>query len=89
MSKIYYYNYHLSQVTEKKESHSLDEPIPFNYDKTGKFSDCIYHSRNSGARFYVVVFGYEKGWYHPPQQAKTNRYIMHFILDGKGVCDKP
>lgn len=60
-------------------------PNPYDLDNSGCFSDCIYHSRNSGARFYVVVFGYEKGWCHPPLQTKTDRYIMHFILSGKGL----
>ena len=84
MSRIYYYHYHPSRISGKKEAITSEHPIPFDYDGTGKFSDCIYHSRNSGARFYVVVCGYEKGWAHTPSPIRHNRYILHFILDGKG-----
>ena len=84
MSKIYYCHYHPSQINGNREEIFSDSPIPYDYDKSGQFSDCIYHTRNSGARFYVVVCGYEKGC---PQQLfvqKNNRYILHFIMDGKG-----
>ena len=85
MSQIYYYHYHPSRITGEREILTSDTPIPYDFDKSGCFSDCIYHSRNSGARFYIVVFGYEKGWYHEPNVIKNNRYILHFILDGKGT----
>ncbi len=59
-------------------------PIPRDLGKNGHYSDRIYHSRNSGARFYVVTFGYEKGWPRSTELRIINRYTLHMVFDGKG-----
>ena len=84
MSIIYYFHYHPSENSIERIELSSSTPIPYDYGGTGYFSDRIYHSRNSEARFYVVTFGYEKGWGKSSSPRITNRYIMHFIFDGKG-----
>lgn len=84
MSVIYYFHFHPSDDFRETIEVSSNAPIPYDYAGNGYFSDRIYHSRNSDARFYVVTFGYEKGWARQIKPRITNRYMFHFIFDGKG-----
>lgn len=84
MSIIYYFHDHPTKEPNVKFELSSNTPVPYDYAGTGYFSDRIYHSRNSDARFYVVTFGYEKGWSRTVPPRTTNRYMIHFIFDGKG-----
>ena len=84
MGRIYYYHYHpTSDLTDIEEFYS-DNPVPYDFDKSGYFSDRIYHSRNTNSRFYIVTFGYEKCWRCPPKARTIDRYTFHFIFDGEG-----
>lgn len=90
MSIIYYHHMHpcadLSHIVTLNSS----TPIEQDFDRSGYYSDRIYHSRNSGARFYVVTFGYEKGWPRTTEPRIINRYTLHFVFRGKGSFnDKP
>ncbi len=84
MSYIYYYHFHPSKDKKQDISLSSNSPIPYDYDGSGFFSDRIYHSRNSHARFYIVTFGYEKSWFAAPRNRTINRYTLHFCFDGEG-----
>lgn len=84
MSIIYYFHNHPVPGKKKNfEAMSLT-PHPYDYCHTGFFEDRIYHSRNSNARFYVVTFGYGKTWNEDRAPRSVDRYIIHFVLDGKG-----
>lgn len=84
MSRIYYWHKIHSEETNKDDEFGSDECLPYGHARSERFADLIYHSRNSKSRFYVVVCGYEKQWNITPFTTKTDRYILHFILDGKG-----
>ena len=84
MSIIYYFHNHPVPGKKKNfEAWSLT-PHPYDYCHTGFFEDRIYHSRNSNARFYVVTFGYGKTWSEDRAPRSIDRYMIHFVLDGKG-----
>ena len=88
MSVIYYFNYYPNDDFTKNIEHYSPTPHPIDFGGTGYFSDVLYHSRNTNARFYVVTFGYEEGWpkkYCPPRT--IDRHIMHFVFDGEGECN--
>lgn len=87
MSLIYYYHLHPAENPSDWEIVTSSTPIPRDVGGIGHYSDRIYHSRNSGARFYVVTFGYEKGWARTTEPRMINRYTLHFIFDGKGECN--
>lgn len=84
MSIIYYLHYHPTDDFKHTVRINSDTPIPYDLAKNGYFSDRIYHSRNSKARFYIVTFGYEKGWARKTAPRTVNRYTIHFVFDGKG-----
>lgn len=84
MSKLYYWHILPSEKGEKPKEYESDTALPYDHAGTGRFADCIYHSRNSNARFYVVVCGYEIGWSRPAFSKQNDRYILHFIINGKG-----
>lgn len=84
MSVIYYFHCHPSKDKKHRIELSSSSVIPYDYDGSGYFSDVIYHSRNTTSRFYIVAFGYEKSWMSEPRSFTRNRYIIHFIFDGKG-----
>ena len=84
MSIIYYHHFHPSDDFKSTVKINSEAPIPYDMAENGYFSDRIYHSRNSKARFYIVTFGYEKGWARELPPRIINRYIIHFIFDGKG-----
>lgn len=84
MSLIYYYHFHPSDDFKEIIEVNSNIPLPYDSAKNGFFSDRIYHARNSNARFYVVTFGYEKGWKRTTESRITNRYMIHFIFEGKG-----
>ena len=84
MSIIYYFHNHPVPGKKKNfEAWSLT-PHPYDYCHTDFFEDRIYHSRNTSARFYVVTFGYGKTWKEERMPRTINRYMIHFVLDGKG-----
>ena len=83
MSKIYYWHKFHSKETGETKEFSSGSCIPYDQIEAERFSDMIYHSRNSGARFYVVVFGYEKHL-NSIFTNKIDRYILHFVMNGKG-----
>ena len=84
MGRIYYWHKFHSKETNKDEEIASDECLPYNHAQSDRFADMIYHSRNSKSRFYIVVCGYEKQWNLKPYTTQTDRYVLHFILDGKG-----
>ena len=84
MSLIYYHHFHPSDDLKSAIKINSDAPIPYDMAGSGYFSDRIYHSRNSKARFYIVTFGYEKGWPRELPSRIINRYTVHFIFNGKG-----
>ena len=84
MSLIYYYHIHPKEDVYDWVISTSSAPIPRDLGGNGHYSDRIYHSRNSGARFYVVTFGYEKGWARTTEPRLINRYTLHFIFSGKG-----
>ena len=84
MSLIYYHHIHPSEDHSQLIATNSNVPIPRDFDGSGYYSDRIYHSRNSGARFYVVTFGYEKGWHRSTEPRLINRYTLHFIFEGRG-----
>ena len=85
MSIIYYHHFHPTEDFKSDIRINSDSPIAYDLANSGYFSDRIYHSRNSNARFYIITFGYEKGWARKLEQRTINRYIIHFIFDGKGA----
>lgn len=84
MSIIYYHHMHPVGDLSQYIKINSNVPIEQDLDKSGYYSDRIYHSRNSGARFYIVTFGYEKGWPRSTEPRTINRYTIHFVFDGKG-----
>ena len=84
MSIIYYHHMHPVGDLSHYVKLNSNVPIERDLDKSGYYSDRIYHSRNSGARFYIVTFGYEKGWPRSTEPRTINRYTIHFVFDGKG-----
>lgn len=85
MSLVYYFHYHPDQSGSKKIEHYSLSPHPYDYAGTGYFSDVIYHSRNTAARFYIVTFGYEQGWPNKHCPPRTiDRYTLHFVFKGSG-----
>ena len=88
MSVIYYFHYHPNDDFTKSIEHYSAVPHPIDFAGTGYFSDVLYHSRNTNARFYIVTFGYEEAWpnkYCPPRI--IDRHILHFVFDGEGECN--
>ena len=86
MGLFYYFHYHPDYVSGKNIEHYSLIPHPFDFAKTGYFSDVLYHSRNTNARFYIITFGYEEAWpqkYCPPRV--IDRYHLHFVFDGEGL----
>lgn len=83
MGIVYYH--HANPSLNSDSNQTTVSPSPFSYDcnKTGFFSDCIYHSRNLNSRFYVVACGYQVGWETANSSDHVcNRYILHFVFRG-------
>ena len=82
---IYYLHQIPSESGKGLDSKRSLTPIPMDLEQKGAFGDRIYNAHNSGARFYVVTFGYSKS---APQMdtvdRQIDRYTLHFIFDGKG-----
>ena len=88
MRLIYYFHYHPTEDFSGQLEHYSSTPHTYDYAGTGYFSDVIYHSRNTNARFYVVTFGYEEAWPKKNTAPRIiDRHILHFVFEGEGECN--